>query len=69
MTNHSNTDDFDVVIDTLQSKITLFQKMIQQNMNADMFNIMDEIRLEQITELEAAIKHHRSRTTFEYESR
>ena len=30
--------------------------MIRDNIRADMFNVMDEIRIEQITQLEKAIK-------------
>ena len=50
------TDDFDIVVDTLQKTIDKFQKMIRDNIRADMFNLMDEIRIEQITQLEKAIK-------------
>ena len=51
-----NTEqEYDVVIDTLQEKRDRLWKMTQQNMNADMFNIMDEIRLEQIDQLDKAI--------------
>jgi hypothetical protein len=48
--------DYDVVIDTLQQKRDALWKMTQQNMNADMDNIMDQIRLEQIAQLERAIE-------------
>ena len=48
--------DYDVVIDTLQKKRDILWKMTQQNMNADMYNIMDQIRLEQIAQLERAIE-------------
>ena len=50
------TEDFDIVVDTLQQTIDKFQKMIRDNIRADMFNLMDEIRIEQITQLEKAIK-------------
>jgi hypothetical protein len=50
------TEDFDIVVDTLQKTIDKFQKMIRDNIRADMFNLMDEIRIEQITQLEKAIK-------------
>ena len=51
-----NTEqEYDVVIDALQEKRDRLWKMTQQNMNADMFNIMDEIRLEQIDQLDRAI--------------
>jgi hypothetical protein len=51
----SEEAEYDVVIDTLQKKIDIFWKMTQSNMNADMMNIMDDIRLEQISQLEKAI--------------
>ena len=51
-----NTEqEYDVVIDTLQEKRDRLWKMTQQNMNADMYNIMDQIRLEQIDQLDKAI--------------
>ena len=48
--------DYDVVIDTLQKKIDALWSMTLQNMNADMTNIMDDIRIEQIDQLERAIE-------------
>jgi hypothetical protein len=47
--------EYDVVIDTLQKKIDIFWKMTKSNMDNDMMNIMDDIRLEQISQLEKAI--------------
>lgn len=49
-------EDYDVVLDTLQKHRDILWKMTQQNMNSDMFNIMDEIRLEQIEQLEKAME-------------
>ena len=49
------TDDFDIVIHTLQEKKDRLWKMTQDNMNMDMVNIMDDIRLEQIQELNEAM--------------
>ena len=49
-------DDYDVVIDTLQKKIDTLWKMTKSNMDNDMMNIMDDIRLEQIDELKKAIE-------------
>ena len=46
---------FDIVLVALQEKRDRLWKMNQQNMNADMFNIMDQIRLEQIDELDRAM--------------
>ena len=64
--NHMNTEninkmneyeeEYDVVIDALQEKRDRLWKMTQQNMNADMYNIMDQIRLEQIDQLDHAIE-------------
>jgi len=48
-------EEYDVVIDTLQKQRDRLWNMTQSNMNYDMFNIMDEIRLEQIDELEKAM--------------
>ena len=48
-------EDYDVVIDALQKQRDILWKMTQQNMNADMFNIMDQIRLEQIDQLDKAM--------------
>ena len=48
-------EDYDVVIDVLQKHRDILWKMTQQNMNSDMFNMMDEIRLEQIDQLDKAI--------------
>lgn len=48
--------DYDVVLDTLSIKRATLWKMTQQNMNADMMNIMDDIRLEQIDQLDKAIE-------------
>jgi len=48
-------EEYDVVIDTLQKHKDILWKMTKSNMDNDMFNIMDDIRLEQIDELEKAI--------------
>jgi hypothetical protein len=48
-------EEYDVVIATLQEKRDRLWKMTQSNMNSDMYNIMDEIRLEQIDQLNKAI--------------
>ena len=62
--NHTispSDDDFDVVVHALQTYRDNLWKMTQSNMNNDMFNIMDQIRLEQIDQLDSAIKCHNSR--------
>ena len=48
-------EEYDVVIATLQEKRDRLWKMTQQNMNSDSFNIMDQIRLEQIDQLDHTI--------------
>jgi hypothetical protein len=57
------SDDYDVVIDTLQKKYDVLWKMTQSNMNSEvmMMNIMDEIRLKQMDELQQAIIMWKSR--------
>ena len=47
--------EYDVVVDTLQKHKDKLWKMTQSNMDNDMMNIMDDIRLEQISQLEKAI--------------
>jgi len=47
--------EYDVVIDTLQKHKDILWKMTKSNMDNDMMNIMDDIRLEQISQLEKAI--------------
>ncbi len=51
----SNSEEFDIVIATLQEKKDKLWKMTQSNMNSDNFNVMDQIRLEQIQELNEAM--------------
>ena len=48
-------EEYDVVIATLQEKRDRLWNMTQSNMNSDMYNIMDQIRLEQIDQLNEAI--------------
>ena len=48
-------EEYDVVVDVLQKHRAVLWKMTQQNMNSDSFNIMDQIRLEQIDQLDKAI--------------
>ena len=52
-------DDFDVVVHVLQTHRDILWKMTERNMNNDMFNVMDQIRLEQIDQLDNAIKCHK----------
>jgi len=50
-------EDYDVVVDVLQKHREKLWKMTQQNMNSEYIgmNIMDQIRLEQIDQLDKAI--------------
>jgi hypothetical protein len=52
-------DDFDIVIHVLQTHRDILWKMTERNTNNDMFNVMDQIRLEQIDQLDNAIKCHK----------
>ena len=54
-------EEYDVVIDTLQKQRDILWKMTQSNMNHDSFNIMDQIRLEQIDQLEKAMAMWKNR--------
>ena len=57
-----NEQDYDVVLSTLREKRNLLWKMTESNMNSDMgMGIMDDIRLEQIDELDKAMKLWQSR--------
>ena len=47
--------EYDVVVDVLQKHKDKLWKMTKSNMDNDMMNIMDDIRLEQISQLEKAI--------------
>ena len=49
------SEDYDVVIDTLQKKYDILWKLIEENSNMDMSTIMDDIRLKQMDELTQAI--------------
>lgn len=52
----SNESEYDVVLDTLQQKRDNLWKLTQSNMEHDLFNIMDQIRLEQIDQLDKAMQ-------------
>ena len=49
------TEDYDVVLDTLQKQKDILWKITEKNMEMGLMNIMDVIRLEQIQELNEAI--------------
>jgi hypothetical protein len=53
----NNSTEYDVVIATLQAKKDSLWRMTQQNMNSEFIgmNIMDQIRLDQIQELNEAM--------------
>jgi hypothetical protein len=54
-------EQYDVVLSTLREKRNLLWKMTESNMNHDLFNIMDDIRLEQIDQLDKAIEMWKTR--------
>lgn len=56
-------EDFDIVIDTLQKQRDVLWKITKSNMNCELFEmgIMDQIRLEQIDQLDKAIKMWREK--------
>jgi len=62
-----NDDDYDVVIDALQKYRDTLWKMTERNMNSEYIgmNIMDDIRLQQIEELDVAIKERKLRKNHE----
>ena len=53
-----NSDSYDVVVDALKKYRDQLWRMIDQNLNSELvgLNIMDDIRLQQIAELDSAIK-------------
>ena len=55
--------EYDIVLDTLQKQRSHLWKMTEGNMNSEymQMNIMDDIRLEQIDQLDKAIKLWQSR--------
>ena len=57
------TEDYDVVIDTLQKKYDVLWKMTERNMNSEYIGmgIMDDIRLDQMAQLKEAIEMWRDR--------
>ena len=57
----SEEQDYDVVIDVLGKHRDKLWKMTKSNMDNDMMNIMDDIRLRQIDELEKAIELWKNR--------
>lgn len=57
------TDDYDVVVDTLQKQYDILWKMTEHNMNSEFMGmgIMDDIRLEQMEQLKLAIEMWKGR--------
>ena len=55
--------EYDVVLDTLQKQRDILWKMTERNMTSEYLGmgIMDDIRLEQIAELDKAMKLWKSR--------
>lgn len=52
------SNEYDVVLDTLQKQRDILWKMTERNMTSEILdmNIMDDIRLEQIEQLDKAMK-------------
>jgi hypothetical protein len=52
------TEEYDVVLDTLQKQRNILWKMTERNMTSEFLgmSIMDDIRLEQIEQLDKAMK-------------
>ena len=61
------TEDYDVVIDTLTKHRDKLWKMTRTNMYSEFFTmgIMDDIRLEQIDQIDAAIRMWKEKKTVE----
>jgi hypothetical protein len=57
------TEDYDVVIDTLQKQYDVLWKMTERNMNSEFMGmgIMDDIRLDQMDQLKQAINMWKGR--------
>ena len=57
------TEDYDVVIDTLQKQYDILWKMTERNMNSEFMGmgIMDDIRLDQMDQLKQAINMWKGR--------
>lgn len=54
-------EKFDVVVKALTEFRDKLWVMTKQNMNADSFNVMDQIRLQQIDELDDAIEERKNK--------
>ena len=57
------TEDYDVVINTLQKQYDILWKMTERNMNSEFMGmgIMDDIRLDQMDQLKQAINMWKGR--------
>jgi demethoxyubiquinone hydroxylase (CLK1/Coq7/Cat5 family) len=49
-------EDYDVVTDVLKKHLNVLLEMINSNAEQGMFNVMDQIRLDQINQLDRAIR-------------
>jgi hypothetical protein len=63
MEEKTMSDDYDVVLHTLQKERDLLWSMTERNMNSEYvsMNIMDDIRLSQIRQLDIAIRMWKER--------
>lgn len=64
------TEDYDVVVDTLTKHRDLLQQMNNDNARAEMFGIMDQIRFNQIDQINECLsvwkKHKQKQTTEDF---
>ena len=58
-TNLNDQDDFDIVLHTLSEKRDQLQKMLEGSMKFGLLDLMDQIRMEQIDQLDKAIKSYK----------
>ena len=49
-------EDYDVVTDVLKKHLNVLLEMINSNAEQGIFNVMDQIRLDQINQLDRAIR-------------
>ena len=56
------SEDYDIVIDTLQKKHDILWKITQQNMNSEFgMSLMDDIRFKQMDQLQQAMDMWKAR--------
>lgn len=63
MIDEDEDEEYDVVTDVLQKHADILLKMTNSNIEHDMFNIMDQIRLKHVDQLDAAIRMWKDKNT------